>query len=95
MFTLDSTTKLNGSTQKAQGFLRNYRYNSGKTIFDIYKRPSRAKVSIYEKWVKELTDSGYYGISCISGGSGFFSIGAQNKEHYLIITYANWYVIEK
>ena len=91
----DYATRLNGETQKAQGFLRSYRNNCGKTIYDIYKRPSYAKVSIYNKLVKELSDSGYYGITCISGGSGFFSMGAQNKEHYLIVTYLNYYIIEK
>ena len=89
------TTKLNKETKKAQGFLSNYRKNSGKTIYDIYKYPSRRKVSIYNSLVEELTDSGYTGITCISGGSGYFSMGAQNKEHYLIVTYANNYVIEK
>lgn len=91
----DYATKLNGDTQKAKNFLRNYHNNSGKTIFDIYGKPSYRKVSIYNSLVKELTDSGYYGITCISGGTGYFSMGAQNKEHYLIITYANKYIIKK
>lgn len=89
------TTKLNAETQKAQWFLRSYRNNCGKTIYDIYGRPSRAKVSIYNKLVKELTDQGYGGISCISGGSGYFTMGAQNEEHYLIVTYLNYYIIDK
>ena len=95
MISLNGATKLNGDTQKAKNFLRNYRNNSGKSIYDIYKRPSYRKVSIYNSLVKELTDSGYYGITCISGGSGYFSMGAQNNEHYLIITYANYFIIDK
>lgn len=95
MISLEYATKLNGETQKAQGFLRSYRNNCGKTIYDIYKRPSYRKVSIYNSLVKELTDLGYTGISCISGGSGYFSMGAQNKEHFIIITYANNYIIAK
>lgn len=86
---------LNKKTQKARGFIDNFNNHKGDTLFDIYGRPSSKKITIFNELKKELENNGFYNISCVSGGSGYFTMAGENNTHIAYITYAHNYLIEK
>lgn len=90
-----NTTKLNKKTQKAREFIDNFNNHKGDTLFDIYTKPSSRKISIFNSLKNELENNGFYNVSCVSGGSGYFAMAGENNTHIAYITYAHNYLIEK
>ena len=86
---------LNKNTKKAMGFIDNFNCHKGDTLFDIYSRPSSRKVSIFNSLKNELENDGFYNISCVAGGSGYFTMAGENNTHIAYITYAHNFLIEK
>ena len=84
------------TTKKAKDFISNYRNNMGKSLFDVYKRPSYRKASIFDSLVKELqSDVKAYNFTVVSGGSGYFTMACENEDYIFYITFAHNYRIAK
>lgn len=86
---------LNKNTKKAMDCINNFNTHKNYDIFDIYKKPSYRKVSIFNSLKKELENEGFYNISCVSGGSGYFSMAGENENSIVYITIGHNYRIEK
>lgn len=86
---------LNKNTQKAKVFIDNFNKHKGNTLFDIYGKPSYRKVSIFNSLKNELEKQGFYNVSCVSGGSGYFTMAGESDTYIAYITYAHNYLIEK
>lgn len=87
---------LKNTTKKASGFISNFRSNMDKTLFDVYRRPSYRKVSIYNSLVKSFSEEvKAYNFTVVSGGSGYFTMACENDDYIFYITYAHYYRIAK
>lgn len=86
---------LNKNTKKAEGFKENFRRNMHQDLFSVYGRPSYRKICIFDSLKKELEAEGFYNVTCVSGGTGYFTMACENATHIAYITYAHNYLIEK
>lgn len=85
------------STQRAQSFIRRYKFYREKgidNIFKAYGRPSQAKVDAYNDIEKEMKDVGGYGMVITGAGCNFFSCAYRLKDDLVVHVPTDVFVIK-
>ena len=87
--TIKKTTK-KGETVKAR-----CNYYEGRTLYDVYNKPSYRKQAIYDAWLKEAYYIGARNFHITSHNSQVFCLGFETDTHYYHITPMHNYRVEK
>ena len=80
-------TQLNFHTLQAQSMINNYLNTRKDCIFEVYEKPSAAKINAFNDIKKEMSDIGGYDIRVTTAGKNYFSVAYlldENDEKWLI-----------
>lgn len=85
------------STQRAQSFIRRYKFYKEKdidNIFKAYSRPSQAKVDAYNEIEKEMKEVGGYNMVITGAGQHLFSCAYRLKNDLVVHVPTDVFVIK-
>ena len=90
------TTKLNGKTERAQRYIRQYEKSTCHSVESFYGRPSYNKIRAEEKIHDRMSTENCIGYRVLGGNSSYFTVGYMSKDRkkLYIETYCNIYEID-
>lgn len=82
-------------TKKLQHLVEAYEHATMRDLYDLYERPSCAKIEADRKIRHEMIDAGGYGYRIIGGNSSTFSCAYKVGTTLIYHTAYNKYIIEQ